>query len=131
MRVATYAIPKSDKDPEDGELAVFHFGPGDGGGVEANVRRWIGQFRDIGEVQRDQRKGASGFAMHTVEITRGTYASGMPGGPSTPKPDFGLVGAIVETPGGSYFFKLTGPAALVQQERAKFYALVDSVRSAS
>lgn len=131
MRLATYAIPKSEKDPEDGELAVFHFGPGDGGGIEANVQRWIGQFSDVGEVRRDQRPGTSGLALHLVEITRGTYASGMPGGPTTPKPDFGLLGAIIETPGGSYFFKLTGPAALVQQEREKFFALVDSVRPGS
>lgn len=126
MRVATYRVGSTDP----AELAIFHFGPGDGGGVELNIERWIGQFSGIqpSDVVRTERRASSGLAMHVVEIPKGTYASGMPGGPTTPRENFGLLGAIVETPGGSYFFKLTGPAETLAQERERFLTLLDSVR---
>lgn len=130
MRVATYRVGA----PEAGaELAVFHFGPGDGGGVEPNVQRWIGQFSgmDAGQVVRGERRASSGLVVHVVEVPRGTYASGMPGAPATPKEDFALLGAIVESPAGAYFFKLTGPAAVLRGERERFFELLDSVRPAS
>ena len=43
MRLAQYRLPGLEGDPEDAELAVFYFG-GQGGSVQANVDRWIGQF---------------------------------------------------------------------------------------
>lgn len=130
MRVATYHVPGPGDSAAPAELAVFHFGPGDGGGVEANVERWVGQFSDLPstDVVRTERRTSSGAAVHVVEIPRGTFASGMPGGPSTPKPDHGLLGAIVESPAGSYFFKLTGPAQTVASQRERFLGLLDSVR---
>ena len=45
MRAATYAIPAAAGDSEGGECAVYFFGPGQGGSVRANIRRWLGQFR--------------------------------------------------------------------------------------
>ena len=44
MRTANYTIPAAAGDARDGEMAVYYFGPGQGGGCEANVRRWLGQF---------------------------------------------------------------------------------------
>src|ERR1043165_9640727 len=40
MRKATYHPPRAAGDSEDPELAVFYFGPGQGGGLDANVARW-------------------------------------------------------------------------------------------
>src|SRR5258708_3647705 len=39
MRVVTYRIPAAAGDAEPGELAVFFFGSGEGGSVDANVHR--------------------------------------------------------------------------------------------
>ena len=47
MRKATYIVPRKGGDPEDGELAVFYFGPGQGGSVDANVDRWVKQFKGV------------------------------------------------------------------------------------
>src|ERR1039458_6942236 len=44
MRLATYFLPASAGDAERPELAVFWFGPGKGGSVDANVERWFSQF---------------------------------------------------------------------------------------
>jgi hypothetical protein len=88
MRKANYVVPRAEGDADDGELVVFYFGPGEGGDIEANVDRWIKQFADIepGDVKRADRS-AHGLSQHTVEIASGTYSSGMPGGPQTPKKD--------------------------------------------
>jgi hypothetical protein len=128
MRQATYAVSKSKGDSEDGELAVFYFGPGMGGSVDANFDRWAKQFAAAApEIKRDARS-SNGFVQHTIEIARGTYASGMPGAAAVPKSEYGLLGAIVETPAGSYFLKLTGPSKTVAAARAPFLALLDSVK---
>lgn len=129
MRKATYRVPRTGNDKEDGELAVFYFGPGQGGSIEANVERWIKQFSGIqpDDVKRADRS-AHGLRQHTVEIEKGTFSSGMPGGPARPKENFGLLGGIVVAPSGPYFFKLTGPSATVRAARESFLKLLDSVK---
>ncbi|HET9954401.1 MAG TPA: hypothetical protein VFQ61_07850 [Polyangiaceae bacterium] len=129
MRKATYRVPRATGDKEDGELAVFYFGPSEGGGLEANVQRWIKQFQDVpAEKVRRAERTQNGLRQHTLEIDSGTFSSGMPGGPTQPKAGYGLLGGIVEAPSGAYFFKLTGPSATVQAARPGFTALLDSVK---
>jgi hypothetical protein len=130
MRKATYKIPAVSGDADDGEMAVFYF-RGEGGGTEANIQRWIGQFPDTkpSDAKRSQRT-VNGFTQTIVEL-EGTYSSGMLGAPTptTPKPQYRLIGAVVETPGGPYFFKLTGPKKTVEAARGGFFAMLDSIKS--
>jgi hypothetical protein len=101
-----------------------------GGSVDANVQRWAGQFEQKpgDEAKRTQR--TIGDLKVTVVEVKGTFKSGMPGmGPATSKEKWALLGAIVETPGGTpWFFKLTGPEKTVTAARADFDKLVDSFR---
>jgi hypothetical protein len=46
MRVATYIV-------ESAECAVYFFGEGQGGGIQANLDRWKGQFQN----PTDSKKG--------------------------------------------------------------------------
>jgi hypothetical protein len=130
MRKASYEVPRAAGDSEDGELAVFYFGPGQGGGIDANVDRWVKQFSDVApdDVKRADRE-AHGLRQHTVEIAHGTYDAGQMamGGAKGPKKDYALTGAIVEAPSGAYFFKMTGPAHTVAAAHAAFLQLLDSV----
>jgi hypothetical protein len=128
MRKATYKVPPAPKDAEEGEMAVFHF-RGEGGSTEANIQRWINQFPDAkaDSVKRTQRN-VGGMNQTIVEV-EGTYSSGMPGGPATPKSSYRLIGAVVETAGGPYFFKLTGPKKTVEAARGTFMTMLDSVKS--
>ena len=129
MRLATYRVPKADGDREDGEVSVFHFEPGKGGDVKSNLERWEKQFSDVGKSNiRQNEKTIGGFSVHLLEIDKGTFASGMPGGPSKPTPGYGLLGAIVETPAGNYFFKLTGPEKTVKAAQRTFFALLESIK---
>jgi hypothetical protein len=130
MRNAAFVVPRAAGDAEDGELTVFYFGPGQGGSIDANVDRWVKQFGEVkpSDVKRADRE-ANGLRQHTVELESGTFSSGMGGG-GKPKANFGLVGGIVETPSGAYFFKLTGPSKTVKQAKPDFYKLLDSIKVA-
>ena len=133
MRKATYVIPHAASDKEDGELGVFYFGPGQGGGIDANIERWVKQFPDakLEEVKRADRT-VNGLVAHTVEIDSASFNANMMGrGDAKLKADYALLGAIVEAPSGAYFFKLTGPRATVAAAKPAFEKLLDSVKSSS
>jgi hypothetical protein len=125
MRVATYRVPGA-KGAEPGGVAVFFFGPGQGGTVDANVERWSRQFEGTPPAERSAKR-VNGLAVSLVRLG-GTYLA--PGGPMMQsqgkKPDYRLLGAIVEVPEGMLFLKLTGPAATVAAAQADFDALVAS-----
>jgi hypothetical protein len=128
MRAATYSVPAAPGDSEAGECAVFYFGPGQGGGVDANIQRWLGQFKDAPANLQPKTKTVNGFKVTTIEHS-GTYMSGAPMAPvKTPKPGYRLIGSIVEAPGGNVFFKLTGPAKTVAAAQPLFEKMVAGVK---
>lgn len=78
------------------EAVFYHFpGPGGGGGVEANVQRWLGQFQGTPESKREEID--AGGKKITLVTATGTYNDGPPMGAKTPKADYTLVAAIVPT----------------------------------
>jgi hypothetical protein len=133
MRKASYQIPAAAGDAEGAELAVFYFGVGQGGSVDANVQRWVGQFSGVApaSVERSERT-VGGLKAHLVEIATGTFTDSMAamhGGSVTPKENYSLLGAIVETAVGPYFFKLTGPKKTVAAAKADFNQMLEGVRA--
>src|SRR2546427_277431 len=104
MRVVTYRIPAAAGDGEPGELGVFFFGKGEGGSVDANVDRWLAQLTPESGSAKPSRRVETVKGIRVTRVSaEGTYSSGMPGGPRTPKPGFALLGAIAEGPGGNVF----------------------------
>lgn len=128
MRVATYLVKPAAGDPEGGECGVFYFGSSQGGDVESNIARWVDQFENASSPERSTRK-ANGLDVAIVKV-HGDYLA--PSGPmmqSTGKrPDYALLGAIVNAPQGSVFFKLTGPRKTIEAARGDFDALVGSMK---
>ena len=108
------------------EVTFFHFGAGQGGGVDANVARWLSQFSEPVEVLAPKiEAGSIGSIKITFVRARGTFLSGMPGSPTTPLTGYGLLGAILEDPvGGDVFVKMTGPTALVDVADPAFDAMI-------
>jgi len=103
------------------DVTFFHFGAGQGGGVQANVDRWFGQFQNA---KTGQTKETVGKTPVTFVQAEGTFSSGMPGGATTPMANFAMRGAILERADGDVFVKMTGPAALVESAAAAFEKLV-------
>jgi hypothetical protein len=127
MRLTQAAIPGA---AGPGELAVFFFGPGGGGGVDANIQRWIEQMESPDQPQPETFE-ANGYRVTWIDV-RGTLKPSMMGsGPTTPQPDSRLLGAVVEGPGGPWFFKATGPDATLAPQRDAFLAMLKSVRAKS
>jgi hypothetical protein len=130
MRAATYRFAPGHGDNEGAECAVYFFGAGQGGSVQANLDRWIGQFtRTDGKPApaKIQKRTIHGLAVTTTDVS-GEY-SGM-GGPMassrTVKPRYRLLGAIIENPGGNVFLKFTGPERTVAANERNFTQLLDS-----
>jgi hypothetical protein len=126
-------VPKAAGDSEDGECAVFYFGPGHGGGVDANMKRWTGQFEAPGGGPADKLAKTSKTTLKGLPVTRidltGTYkpASGPMMQASGSKAGYRLLGAIVEGPEGPVFFKFTGPAKTVAAQQPAFETLLKSI----
>jgi hypothetical protein len=124
MRLATYRVPPAGAS-EAAELTVVRAG----GSTDANLQRWVEQFTDA-EPARRTKQTVRGFAVSLLEVS-GTFTAGAMGQtPAGPRRDWMLLGAVVETPEGAYFFKLTGPRASVRAARSDFDALVKSLAPA-
>jgi hypothetical protein len=128
MRVATYAIPATQGDAEGAECAVFYFGASQGGGVDANLQRWIGQFQPGAKSKRSAKK-VNGVQVSLADVS-GTYTAhgGSTTQPQGDKPGWRLLGAIAESPQGAVFFKLAGPAKTVAAASKGFDAMVRSLK---
>ena len=124
MRKAQLKIPGSDPKAA-AELTFFHFGQGQGGDVQSNAQRWLRQFKSKeGAEKVEPLDTGANSAKVTLVSTEGTYASGMPGQPTTPLENYALLGAILEDQQGAVFAKLTGPAATVKGVREKFIEFI-------
>ena len=125
MRMAQASVPGSDG---NAQLAVFFFGPGQGGGVEANVERWIGQMEAAPGSEAERTTMDVGrLSIHTVSLDGTLLPAGFGMGPSEPQPNSSLLGAVVEGPGGPWFFKMTGPAATVKAAQPAFIDMMNAL----
>ena len=90
--------------------------------MKANVDRWFAQFGNSNTGQTEEKVGDT-MIVHVV--ARGTFQSGMPGGPTTPLDNYALEGAILEdSQKGDVFVKMTGPAELVATATPIFREMV-------
>lgn len=122
MRLATYRLPAADGAPDEAEVSVMRAG----GDVDSNVHRWVGQFDEAGQDTRVE-KTVAGFKVTIVEVS-GTYLGNAMGpNDALAKKGWSLLGAIVETSGSAYFFKMTGPTATVKKAHDPFVAMIEGI----
>lgn len=116
MRKGTYAVKSAGG---EAELAITAF-PGDVGGDLANVNRWRGQvgLGPIGSAELASsltRFRANALDIAVVDILG---ANGQR-----------ILGGIVPFAGSTWFFKLTGPDAVVAAEKPAFMDYLKTVRA--
>ena len=127
MRLATYTVSPA------GECGVYYFGPGKGGSVDANLDRWIGQFlqadgKPSKAAGKIAKRTVQGLAVTTVDVSGAYTGMGGPTAQAGPAmPDYRLLGAIVEGPEGSIFFKFVGPAKTIAANQAAFDKMIESL----
>lgn len=109
-------------------LTVFFFGAGGGGGIDANLQRWAGQIEadPDNETLRDSFT-VNDYTVSTIGVAGTLLPSRMGGGPTEPTPGSRLLGAVIEGPGGPWFFKMTGPAETVLAAAPAFDGMLRSI----
>jgi hypothetical protein len=97
------------------EVDFYHFGAGGGGGVEPNLKRWQSQFApgpDGKPPAMEREELGTGEKKALLVTLKGTFLSGPAMSPNkTPMPGYAMLGAILLSPEGDVFIKMTGPEA--------------------
>lgn len=134
MRAAQFRVPRAGADTEDGDLVLFFFGPGQGGSADQNVDRWTGQFtQPDGKPSKDAAvvtiRTVKGLKLTSVDVAGDYKPAPMGGAGGAVKPGWRLLAAVVEGPGGPWFWRLTGPAATVAAAKPPFDAMLASLEA--
>jgi gluconolactonase len=124
LRLAQFVIPAVEGDKEPAELVISFFG-GDGGGVDANLKRWNEQF--TGDDKKIKlTEGVSPQGNYYFSEVSGTYQKpvGPPiAGKKEPAPGYRSLNVILQVPSkGNYFLRLIGPDKTVKAAAAAFRA---------
>jgi hypothetical protein len=114
MRYASFAV---EKNGEKADISVVTF-PGDGGGDGDNINRWRQQI-GLSPMELNALDSLI-VPLHAGEIHFSTVD--MTGA------NVRMLAGWMRHDGRAWFFKLTGPATLVEQEKPKFVAFLQSVR---
>jgi hypothetical protein len=108
-----------------GQLAVFYFGPGGGGGLDANIDRWISQMELAPGASTERQTFAAGALQVTAIDLSGTLKASTIGSfPNTDQPGYRMLAAVVEGPGGPWFLRAVGPEATMAEQREAFFAML-------
>lgn len=121
-----FVIPKSEGDSADGRLTVMQ----SGGGIEANVDRWKGQFAKTDKSSTTKEK-AGDFEVYVVELG-GTFKEQRgPFAPATMREDYRMLAAIIvlKDSDRDYFVKLTGPKKTIEANAKKFKEFVKTFKA--
>lgn len=127
FRMAQFRLPRVEGDSYDGEFTVSVAQ----GSIEDNVERWRGQFEGTPGA-KSRARDANGLSVTIVEID-GTFlykAAPMAPGPASPRPDYRMLVAIVQAPGGQTFFKGWGPKATMEKWQPGFEQMVNTLTAA-
>lgn len=136
MRVGQYQLPAAEGDTEAASLVVFFFGPGQGGSVQANLDRWIGQIQQPdGGSSKDKAKTetltVNGMKVTLLDVTGGYAGGDMGRAPTQAKGNYRMRAGVIESPGGAYFVKLVGPEKTVGKWDDSFMAFIKSAEFTS
>jgi len=126
MRAAQFGVPgKGGK--VTCECVFFYFGPGQGGGAEANLRRWINQFAGDPKPKHKAEEAMVGKTSVAYLYCEGTFMSGPPfGGVKVAKPNYAMAAAVLGTKPGYIFVKMTGPKETVDAAQVSFRKMIES-----
>jgi len=135
MRQGNYILAPVSGDADSATMAIFYFGQNRGGSVKDNIERWINQMAmpnggDPHTVVTSKDLTVDGMAVHAIDLS-GTYnapVGNMMSGETVAKPGYHMSAAVVETPGGNLFFKLTGPEKTAAEMEKGFRQMILGIK---
>lgn len=136
FRAYQFLVPRADGDKADAELVIFFFGPGSGGSLEDNIKRWKGQFeapagKTIDQSSKVDTKKVAGAELTYLDI-QGTFLSKNP--PFDPnaktvrQENYRRFGVFFASKNGPYFITLTGPAKTMEREKKAFDSWLEAFK---
>jgi hypothetical protein len=133
-RGGQWRVPPLHAGGEGGQVVAFFFGRGVGGSWKENIEAWIGTISNADghpAANEVKHRDVGGFKITQVVIF-GTYNEviSLPGIPPRAKPNYGLLGTVIENPAGNIYWRFTGPEALVTATLPLFNKMIDSVKVA-
>ena len=121
MRKGSYTVTGEGGATADLSITAF---PGDVGGEVANVNRWRGQ---ISLAPLD----ATAAAAAVTRLSQNGLAIGFVDFAGTDANASRILGAMVPQAGSTWFFKLTGPTALLAKEKPAFVEFLKTIKPAT
>lgn len=127
------AVPPTGEDKDPGRVTIM----GAGGSIDANVERWIGQFKqpdgsDTHQTAKQKDIKAGGLDVRLVDLS-GIYTDRR-GGPFNPnaqvieRPQYRMLAAIITSKKvGNYFIKFYGPQHTVADNEGAFLKMLDTL----
>ena len=125
-----FAIPVVGGDEIEGRFTVM----GAGGGVDANIQRWLGQFTQpdgssTKEKSKVQKMQINGVEVHYVDIAGDFKDQPGPFAPAVTRENYRMLGAIIVTEkAGMHFLKLYGPKATVSGQEEPFKQMLNGLK---
>jgi hypothetical protein len=125
-----FAVPKVEGDAQDGRMTVMAAG----GGAEANIERWFGQFtqpdgKSTKERSKVEKLKVAGQQVHLVDISGTFDDKPAPRLPGVKREKYRMLGAIIETNEAMFFLKFYGPERTVDEYAKQFRQMVDGLQS--
>jgi hypothetical protein len=125
-----FAIEAVKPDETNGRMTISSAG----GGVDANINRWIGQFsQPDGSNSKDRAKTkqekVAGMNVHMLDVS-GTYDDKPPFAPTkgVQRENYRMLAAVIETKDlGNYFVKFYGPELTVKDNQKAFDKMIESL----
>lgn len=135
-----FAIAPAKSDDAPGRMTIMAAG----GGVEANIARWEGQFKSADggplgdDAKKIEKKTIGDLTVHVVDLTGDFQDSPRgPFGPKVSRPDYRMLAAIVPLSnvpggkgGGTWFIKTYGPRTTMNVAEKDFAAMVEGMKLA-
>ena len=131
MRVAQWELLGDDA---PAEVVIFYFGEGGGGGVDANLDRWFGQFEQPDGSSTREKATITELSVNGLELTiadmRGTFVAPVRPGvrERSHRPGHRMIAAVVEGGSGPWYIRVLGSEATITKWEASVDAFLSSLR---
>jgi hypothetical protein len=136
FRFKQFRLPKVEGDKGDAEVVIFFFGPGGGGSIQENIKRWQGMFippkgKKIKDITKIAKMKVGSVPVTLVDL-QGIYkfkkAPFVPDSKAELRPHHHLIGVVFESKDGPYWFRLVGPAKTVAHHKKGFDQFLKSFK---
>lgn len=122
MRKGSFSVHGADAASGEADLSIISF-PGAAGGLNENINRWRGQIQLPPLASSDLAGATSTLDVGSLHFTVVDFAGQGPNGTTR------ILGAVLSLANETYFFKLMGPDALVEQQKSSFLDFLKTVKA--